>query len=78
MTLQRWKRVIAFIVTSHDVTSMIVSIKKRLRKKKTLNQTNTIQSCTHTNVVMENEKLELFLACLFVVQDFKSSCSIQM
>jgi hypothetical protein len=33
MTLQRRKRVIVFIVVWHDITSMIVSIKIKLKKE---------------------------------------------
>jgi hypothetical protein len=44
---------------------MIVNIKRGL-KKKMLNQTNTTQSSTHTNVVVENKILEWFLTCLVI------------
>jgi hypothetical protein len=37
--------------------------KHKKKRNGTSNQTNTIQSFTHTNVIVENEKINFFLAC---------------
>jgi hypothetical protein len=43
--------------------------KKRVEKRNGTDQANTTQFSTHTNVIVEIERLKLFSTCLVFIQD---------